>query len=81
MPLQNIGMVTAADFADINKDGWPDLVVAGEWMPLIIYLNKNGTFQKKELPNSTGWWQAVIVDDVNGDGNVDILAWQLGMEQ
>jgi hypothetical protein len=31
--LKDIGIVTSSSFADLNKDGWPDLVVTGEWMP------------------------------------------------
>lgn len=78
MPLQNIGMVTAASFADMNSDGWPDLVAAGEFMPVTFFLNKNGAFTKQTVPASSGWWQTVMVDDVNGDGNVDILAGNWG---
>ena len=78
MPLTNLGMVTSASFADINKDGWSDLVVTGEWMPLTIFINRNGIFNKTAIPNSTGLWQTVFIDDVNGDGHTDILAGNWG---
>jgi hypothetical protein len=77
--LANIGVVTSATFGDVNKDGWNDLVVAGEWMPLTIFLNKNGQFQQRKLPNSTGWWQTLFMDDVNGDGHLDFLAGNWGL--
>ena len=67
--LDNIGMVTSARFTDVNKDGWHDLVLAGEWMPVTIFINQHGPFRKTELPKSTGWWQTLYLDDVNGDGN------------
>ncbi len=76
--LANVGMVTSAIFADVNNDGWQDLVVAGEWMPLTIFINKKGNFKKNEVPNSTGWWQSLFAADVNGDGKMDVLAGNWG---
>jgi hypothetical protein len=76
--LNNIGMVTSADFADINKDGWPDLAIAGEWMGVKVYLNNTGKFKAQELPKSTGLWQSVQFADVNADGQLDILAGNWG---
>jgi hypothetical protein len=76
--LSHIGMVTSATFADINKDGWSDLIVAGEWMPLTVFINKQGRFEKTIIPHSTGWWQTIFVDDVNKDGQSDILAGNWG---
>jgi enediyne biosynthesis protein E4 len=78
MPLLNIGMVTTATFTDINHDGWSDLLVAGEWMPITVFTNKNGKFVKAEIPHSTGWWQTLFADDVNGDGKMDVLAGNWG---
>ena len=78
MNLLKIGMVTSAFFTDINKDGWPDLVVAGEWMPLKIFINNKGHFSEADLPASTGLWQSVYPADVNGDGFPDILAGNWG---
>ncbi len=72
--LQQLGMATAAAFADVNKDRRPDLVVCGEWMPVKIFLNTGGKFQVQEIPNSHGLWQSLLATDVNGDGNTDLLA-------
>jgi len=77
--LSKIGMVTSASFNDVNKDGWPDLIVAGEWMPLTVFLNNKGRFEEKIVANSTGLWQNIFVDDVNNDGNPDILSGNWGL--
>ncbi len=76
--LTNLGLVTSSAFADINQDGWTDLVVAGEWMPITIFINEKGKYKKVTMPNSTGLWQTVFIDDANGDGKPDILAGNWG---
>ncbi len=71
-------MTTAGTFADINNDGWPDLIVTGEWMPLKIFTNEKGHFKESDITASTGLWQSLYVTDVNGDGFADILAGNWG---
>jgi hypothetical protein len=78
MNLMKLGMVTSASFTDLNNDGWPDLVVTGEWMGIKIFMNQHGKFVETEIPNSTGLWQGLYVTDVNGDGYPDILAGNWG---
>lgn len=76
--LTALGIVTDAAFADVNKDGWDDLLVTGEWMPLKIFINNKGTFTATDVPASTGLWQHITVADVNNDGFVDVLAGNWG---
>ena len=78
MDLLKNGMVTSAMFADVNNDQWPDLVVAGEWMPVKVFINDKGKFQQKDIPVSSGLWQTIYMTDVNGDGSADILAGNWG---
>jgi hypothetical protein len=77
--LSQVGMVTTSAFVDINKDGWNDLIITGEWMPLEIFINNRGVFQKTTIPGSTGLWQSIFIDDVNNDGNADIIVGNWGL--
>ncbi|MBY0482864.1 MAG: VCBS repeat-containing protein [Chitinophagaceae bacterium] len=76
--LDTLGIVTTASFTDINKDGWPDLVVTGEWMPMKIFMNHQGKYTETDISKSTGLWQTVYATDVNGDGFPDLLAGNWG---
>lgn len=78
IPLKSVGLVTTASFADVNNDGWQDIIVTGEWMPLKIFINNKGIFTANDIPQSTGLWQTINVTDVNGDGFTDILAGNWG---
>ncbi len=73
-----LGMVTDAQFADVNNDGIKDIVVVGEWMPITIFIVNSQGVTKTTIPNSTGLWQSVFVDDVNGDGNNDLIIGNWG---
>ena len=76
--LDSIGMVTTSAFADLNKDGWDDLVITGEWMPVKIYFNNKGVFTENNIGQSAGLWQTLLPADVNGDGHMDLLAGNWG---
>jgi len=78
IPLYLLGMVTAASFTDIDNDGWKDLIVSGEWMPVKVFKNNKGKFSPVDIPASTGLWQSIYTTDVNGDGFADILAGNWG---
>lgn len=71
-------MVYDSEWVDLDNDGRKDLIIVGHWMPVTILFNKEGRFQKYEIPNSNGWWYSIHVDDFDGDGKVDILAGNFG---
>lgn len=80
--LEKIGMVTDAVWTDINKDGWADLVVVGEWMPPAIFINEKGHLKNITanigLEELTGLWTSVKMTDINGDGHEDMLLGNWG---
>ncbi len=77
--LANAGMVNDIFCADINNDQWTDMIVAGEWMPVTCLINNKGVFQKQIIPNSSGWWFDVEGADFDGDGDMDFIAGNLGL--
>ncbi len=79
--LQKIGMLTDAKWADINKDGFDDLIVVGEWMAPTIFMNEEGKLNSapKTIPNASGWWNTLEVRDADNDGDIDLLAGNLGV--
>jgi hypothetical protein len=78
------GMVSDAQWVDLNGDKRPDLVIVGEWMPVSIYMQtEDGRFSDKTresgLGETSGWWNTVEVADLDNDGDADILAGNLGL--
>jgi hypothetical protein len=77
------GMITDAVFADMNGDKQPDLITAGEFMPIQVWLNSNGKFIDKTadfFPTAAnGCWNKLLVDDLNNDGRPDIIAGNMGL--
>jgi hypothetical protein len=81
--IQSIGMVTDAEFKDLNGDRKPELVIIGEFMPLQIF-----NFDKSKSINVTkaffdespaGLWNTLVIEDLNKDGKLEILVGNQGL--
>ncbi len=81
--LQNIGLVTDALWQDFNADGKQDLIMTGEWMPITFFENDgihlNDVTEKMDFQNTVGWWYSLETVDLDNDGDMDIVAGNLGL--
>jgi len=81
--LTHAGMVTDACWIDENGDDRPDLVLAGEWMPIIVFRNAGGGRLEKQTGNgldrSDGLWNSLYPIDIDGDGDMDFVAGNWGL--
>ncbi|MEL6923858.1 MAG: VCBS repeat-containing protein, partial [Bacteroidota bacterium] len=79
--LTALGMISDALWTDVDNDGWMDLLLAGEYMPLTILRNEQG--QLRPMPNTGleaqhGWWNSLTAGDFDRDGDMDYVAGNLG---
>ena len=83
MGFNNLGMVTDAAWIDIDNDQDLDLVVVGEWMPIVIFKNNGTNLERLNnvpgLTQTEGWWRSIYPFDINQDGNMDLLAGNFGL--
>jgi hypothetical protein len=81
--LRNIGMIRDMMWEDVDGDGDKDMIIAGDWMPLKVFINENGKFKEKKdafIPEKTeGWWNCLTAGDFNGDGHIDFIAGNHGL--
>jgi hypothetical protein len=81
--LDKVGLVCDAVWTDFDNDGWQDLVLTGEWMPILFYRNNKGTFEDVSATSQTagkkGWWTSIVPGDFDNDGDIDYVVGHLGL--
>jgi hypothetical protein len=81
--LKNIGLVSDAIFTDYDNDGWPDLILAGEWMPVTFFKNDHGKFKNVTvstgIAGKTGWWNSIAAGDFRHTGRMDYIVGNTGL--
>ncbi len=89
--LEKIGLVSGAVWSDLDADGYPELILACEWGPIRIFRNQHGRLVAWDAPvrssvaeisalsQMTGWWNGITTGDLDGDGRLDIVAGNWGL--
>ncbi len=81
--LEGAGMITDAQFADLDGDKRPELILCGEWMPVKIFKFDGKAYADATaqfgLEHSSGFWNGLSTADLDGDGDLDLAAGNEGM--
>lgn len=81
--FETLGMITDMDSGDLDRDGKPEILAVGDWMPVSIFSFDGAKFIEKTesfgLAKLTGWWKSLEVEDMDDDGDEDIIAGNMGL--
>lgn len=81
--FKSLGMVTDAQWFDYDGNGFRDLIVVGDWMPVMIFMNDGKRLERQDgitgLANTEGWWNRIVAGDVDNDGDTDFVLGNLGL--
>jgi hypothetical protein len=81
--IERVGLVSAATWSDLEGDGFPELIVACEWGPIRIFKNQRGQLSEAtaalKMDAWLGWWTSVTTGDLDGDGRLDVIAGNWGL--
>jgi hypothetical protein len=77
--LAKAGFVKHATWGDLDNDGDKDLVLSLEWEGIVAFVNDKGRLEKKYITDRKGWWNFTLPVDIDGDGDLDLIAGNLGL--
>lgn len=76
------GMVSSAIWTDIDNDDDPDLMITGEWMYPMVWINAGGKLSeasdKWKSDRLTGLWNSILASDLDNDGDLDFILGNMG---
>lgn len=79
--FDNFGMINDAVWHDMDKDGWKDLIIAGEWTHIQFIKNNAGVLNStiNTVGEMRGLFQKLHLADLDNDGEKDLIVGNLGL--
>lgn len=77
--LNKAGLITDAKWVDMDGDGKSELITVGEWMPVQRWYYRNRQLVPGKKIGKMGFWQCLFAFDANGDGLMDLVAGNKGL--